>query len=231
MLSLLRNPSHGHSGDNGGDDGAEQAQNFFTPGSILTFGERKSLFVWAVRNTFRGTLKIDTTWPAFGTSMILSFLGVYQAGYPFSLMGIVLALGNGCLLVLELRGVQRPGSMACKTKRPAAAGRRSGSRGGWVLGDVLEAVVLHVSRLQAAPGPLPVPLPREHFPWRVAGAKASCPGSDGALLTSSEKKSPGYGPPQLIGVLGGDPFRSAHAAIPVVVVSACLSRWFQRPAL
>jgi hypothetical protein len=31
--------------------------------------------------------------------------------------------------------------------------------------------------------------------------------------------------------LGSDPFRSAHAAIPVVVVSACLSRWFQRPAL
>jgi hypothetical protein len=30
---------------------------------------------------------------------------------------------------------------------------------------------------------------------------------------------------------GSDPFRSAHSAIPVVVVSACLSRWFQRPAL
>ena len=30
---------------------------------------------------------------------------------------------------------------------------------------------------------------------------------------------------------GSDPFLSAHAAIPVVVVSACLSRWFQRPAL
>ena len=30
---------------------------------------------------------------------------------------------------------------------------------------------------------------------------------------------------------GSDPFRSAHAALPVVVVSACLSRWFQRPAL
>ena len=31
--------------------------------------------------------------------------------------------------------------------------------------------------------------------------------------------------------IGSDPFLSAHAAIPVVVVSACLSRWFQRPAL
>ena len=30
---------------------------------------------------------------------------------------------------------------------------------------------------------------------------------------------------------GSDPFLSAHAAIPVVVVSACFSRWFQRPAL
>ena len=30
---------------------------------------------------------------------------------------------------------------------------------------------------------------------------------------------------------GSDPFLPAHAAIPVVVVSACLSRWFQRPAL
>ncbi len=30
---------------------------------------------------------------------------------------------------------------------------------------------------------------------------------------------------------GSDPFLLAHAAIPVVVVSACLSRWFQRPAL
>jgi pimeloyl-ACP methyl ester carboxylesterase len=33
-------------------------------------------------------------------------------------------------------------------------------------------------------------------------------------------------------ILGGsDPFLSAHAAIPVVVVSACFSRCFQRPAL
>src|SRR4051812_36718991 len=31
--------------------------------------------------------------------------------------------------------------------------------------------------------------------------------------------------------VGSDPFLSAHAAIPVEVVSACLSRWFQRPAL
>jgi hypothetical protein len=30
---------------------------------------------------------------------------------------------------------------------------------------------------------------------------------------------------------GSDPFLLAHAASPVAVVSACLSRWFQRPAL
>ena len=34
----------------------------------------------------------------------------------------------------------------------------------------------------------------------------------------------------LVSVVGSDPFLSAHAAIPAVVVSACLSRWFHRPA-
>jgi predicted transposase YbfD/YdcC len=34
-----------------------------------------------------------------------------------------------------------------------------------------------------------------------------------------------------ISSLGSDAFWSAHTAIPVVVVSACFSRWFQRPAL
>ena len=42
-------------------------------------------------------------------------------------------------------------------------------------------------------------------------------------------------PPELLrGLLprvGSDPFLSAHAAITVVVVSACFSRCFQRPAL
>jgi hypothetical protein len=31
--------------------------------------------------------------------------------------------------------------------------------------------------------------------------------------------------------MGSDAFLSVHAAIPVAVVSACFSRWFQRPAL
>src|SRR6266511_3316954 len=35
---------------------------------------------------------------------------------------------------------------------------------------------------------------------------------------------------QVIGP-GSDPFLSAHVALPVAVVSACFSRWFQRPAL
>ena len=30
---------------------------------------------------------------------------------------------------------------------------------------------------------------------------------------------------------GSDPFLSVHAALPEAVVSACFSRWFQRPAL
>src|SRR4051794_38182551 len=34
-----------------------------------------------------------------------------------------------------------------------------------------------------------------------------------------------------VGATGSDPLLSAHAAIPVVVASACLSRWFHRPAL
>ena len=55
--------------------------------------------------------------------MILSFLGVYQAGYLFSLMGIVLALGNGCLLFWSSAGFNG-GVDDLKTKRPTAAARR-----------------------------------------------------------------------------------------------------------
>jgi len=47
------------------------------------------------------------------------------------------------------------------------------------------------------------------------------------VINAEERTEGGYTSVKV----GSDPFRSAHAAIPVVVVSACLSRWFQRPAL
>ena len=90
--------------------------------------------------------------------------------------------------------------------------------------------------------------PTCHNTWSLGTPDARSPGREGLAIeghrllirakhrrerrpsrmrsTASWKQSP-----QNENASGSDPFLSAHAAIPVVVVSACLSRWFQRPAL
>jgi Transposase DNA-binding len=63
---------------------------------------------------------------------------------------------------------------------------------------------------------------KESMRW-VDGYRAACQIARAATETQIISLADSEG--------GSDPFLSAHAAIPVVVVSACFSRWFQRPAL
>lgn len=99
----------------------EQALSFFTAGSIMTFGGA-SLAVWVVCNTFGAFVtKVDRKWPAFVTSMAIAFVGASKSGSLSGVVGVFLALLNGCLLFCSSAGVQAGANALPGTTPPAAA--------------------------------------------------------------------------------------------------------------
>ncbi len=103
-------------------------QKLITPESVATYSGA-SIAVWAITNTLRTLLNWNSRWPAFLSSMLVSFMGSYIVNNTLNdVVVLFISFINGCLLYLSSLGLQTQTGKSLEPIQTGATSEPTGAK-------------------------------------------------------------------------------------------------------